>query len=95
MTFKQSTQGGIRVWADGARRICADRSGVMCVLSHRRAWWFGDDASIMTALPLLNADERQPVLEAWAHHLASAEEPQRESIITRETSPVELPRGLS
>lgn len=95
MTWKQSVQGSVRVWADGARRICADRSGVMCVLSHRRAWWFGDDAGIMTALPLLNADERPPLLEAWAHHLASAEDQPRESIITRDTSPVELPRRLS
>ena len=95
MTWKQSIQGGIRVWTDSERAICADRSGVLCVLSHRRSWWFGDHASVMEAMPLLNADERQPVLEAWAHHLASAEEPQRESILVRETSPVELPRGLS
>ena len=96
MTWKQSIQGGIRVWSDSERAICADRSGVLCVLSHRRSWWFGDHASVMAAMPLLNADERQPLLEAWAHHLSAAsEDAQRESIITRETSPVELPRRLS
>ena len=95
MTWKQSIQGGIRVWTDSERAICADRSGVLCVLSHRRSWWFGDHASVMAAMPLLNDDERQPVLEAWAHHLSSAADAQRESILVRETSPVDLPRTLS